>query len=444
MDTLNKRRIYLTILLYFSIFQVKSSYYYFKTEPSKYYKIKDFSFLPYDLNINFLDSLNKVYNNEGKSYNLFKTSKGYIMHVRCDLDLYEVSPSGIKNLYKYSNHGYLCNSVIFEKNGNIYAQGGYGFWTYHSDLLIFKEDEGSWEFVPTLNQPLNFSGKSMVLDSGIMVLFGSYKNPRTNKEQSEENGWYLDWESKEWQKVKIQLDKFDLKDFKSDIIIKHSFHLKDFVVFGSDPVDLTKRGFYVLDKNTFEIYFLKSDKKLDQFYSPYIQVIDNLIYFQDTKGDNRILDFNELILKAKKIGQIQKINTGQYTPLLRYSYFLLLIPLLLIPLVRNLKKNKAFGAEAQISEEENEAVHNIDIWDKLKPYSGQTLDIESLDNLFEINTIQNIDNRRARRSRIISTLNMKYKNLYSDDLITRKKMNDDKRFNYYLIGLFEEGKNKKL
>lgn len=428
------RRIRFLILLLFFITSVSkgTEYYLFGTDPIYFYKINGFSFLPEGLNLEFLDSLNKVYHDKEKSYSIFKSQKGYMLHVRCTFDLFLLSENGIENLYKFDNRGYNCNTALFERGGRIYSQGGYGFWNYHSDLLVLDEENGSWEFVQTINQPLNFSGKRVILDSGLLVLFGSYKNVRTELNKIENHGWFLDWESKTWNQIKIKIDGADIADFRSTDYFG-SINLKDYLFFGSESVNMAERGLYFIDKNSLEISFLQRGNQ-DFFKSPYIQVIDNTIYFQNLKGTHQILDISLLQKKAKKVGHIEIIkDSGSIIDRFKYPLLILLAlsVLFLIPfLYRKLQKKNA-EKESSCGKQGIDVIREIT--KKLESVSGQTLDIDTLDTILGIQHIPNPDNRRVRRSRMITDINTNYRFSKGKSLIKRIKRSDDKRYTYYTV-----------
>jgi hypothetical protein len=72
---------------------------------------------------------------------------------------------------------------------------------------------------------------------------------------------------------------------------------------------------------------------------------------------------------------------------------------------------------------------------KLSAISGQTLAIDDLDSILGIQHIPNLDNRRVRRSRMITDINTNYRFSNGKNLINRVKKPDDKRYTYYIIEL---------
>lgn len=433
--TLILRTKFFILLLFFITGVTKGTEYYFLgTDPINFYRINDFSFLPEGLNLGFLDSLNQVYHDREKSYSIIKSQKGYILHVRCTFDLFRLSENGIENLYKFDNRGYNCNTALFERDGKIYSQGGYGFWNYHSDLMVLDEENGTWEFVKTINQPLNFTGRRVILDSGLLVFFGSYKNVRTELNKIENHGWFLDWESKTWNQIKIKIDGADIADFRTADYFG-TINLKDYLFFGSEKVNLAERGLYFIDKNSLEISFLQRGN-LDFYKSPYLQVIDNTIYFQNLNGIHQTLDISLLQKEAVKVGHIEIIKNPE-SIFERFKYpFLILLALSVILFISLLyRKLQRKAPQKEITHEGQEIDIISDIIKNFESLSGQTLDNDTLDTILGIQQIPNQDNRRVRRSRMITEINTNYRFLKGKDLINRVKKPDDKRYTYYSIEL---------
>jgi hypothetical protein len=300
--------------------------------------------------------------------------------------------------------------------------------------LVLDEELGSWEFVSTTNQPLNFTGSVISIHSGFLILFGSYKNTRTNLNERENHGWFLDWETKKWDKIDIKLDGIDVSDFRN-LDISGKINLKDYYVFGTDDVDMDKRGLFFIDKVSLEIFYLQKGN-LDLFKSPYIQVIDNAIYFQSLDGTHQIQDIPSLQKNSKKVGQIEILKDSKSFLGNRKFLILILIGFFIITLFSYFywirKKGKP---EKEIAIEVNNPDGIIGVIQKLTPSTGQTLDIDALDLLLGIHDIPNFDNRRVRRSRIIMDINTNYRYMKGKDLIKRVKKSDDKRFTYYNIEL---------
>jgi hypothetical protein len=434
--TFTRRIRFLIFLLFFIASTSKGQeYYFFRTDPFNYHRITGFTFLPEGLNLEFLDSLNNVYNNRERSYYIFNSQKGYKLHVRCTFDLFQLSENGIENLYKFDNSGYLCRPKMFERNGEIYNLGGYGIWNHHSDLLVFKESTGSWEFVATLNQPLDYTGYSFNTNSGLFVLFGNHVNPRIPLNKMEDHGFFLNWDNKEWHKIKVHIERKSRLEFKNTMYYDGYIELKDFFIFKNIDPDVSKEGFYFIDKNTLEIFF-KRESFEDLYKSPYLQIIDNTIFYQNLMGAHHSMDIVSMFNNSTKVGYIEILdNPGNIFEQYRFPLLIFLgfsVILLSTFLYARFKKEKP-GKET--SHEVTEISLITGIIKKLESVSGQTLDIDELDKMLEIHNIPNLDNRRVRRSRIVTDINTNYRISKGKDLIKRVKKSDDKRYTYYTIEL---------
>lgn len=69
----------------------------------------------------------------------------------------------------------------------------------------------------------------------------------------------------------------------------------------------------------------------------------------------------------------------------------------------------------------------------LMKYSGQSLQVEELDRVLEIDHLPNPDYKRVRRSRLVSEINARHHALNQNELIKRRRNNYDKRLVEYVI-----------
>jgi hypothetical protein len=137
-----------------------------------------------------------------------------------------------------------------------------------------------------------------------------------------------------------------------------------------------------------------------------------------------------------KLGHIEILdNTENILEQYRYPLLIFLgfsVILLSTFLYARFKKKKP-GKET--SHEVTEISLITSIIKKLESVSGQTLDIDEFDKMLGINNIPNLDNRRVRRSKIVTDINTNYRISKGKDLIKRVKKSDDKRYTYYTIEL---------
>jgi hypothetical protein len=385
-------------------------------------------FLDRKLNPRVLDTFDSIYYDDKTSYFFFKTGEELTGYLSCKFDLYSINESEILNKYKFFNRGYSCGTRIFTRDAVTYLLGGYGFWYNHMDLLFFDETRGSWEFKQTANQPIDYySSNTFQTSKGIYSLFGHYVNPRSGMDKKEPNGFFLDWESKEWKPIELQLEGVNFSQLnlkvQLDGLETKDYFLLNFTDFNSNL------GWNLIDKETGIIYFNEL-KWGDMFVSPYIEVINNTVNFLTFSGKPFSLDFDLIILQSREVGRI-KILENKKPPILSTkelvytSIIIFLFSGLLLLAFKN-KREKILSDGFKDIER---------IVDSLMPYSGELLNSERLDQLLEIHTLPNFDSRRLKRSRIIHRINLFYQSKKGKDLISRVRTPEDKRYIYYRIEL---------
>jgi hypothetical protein len=67
------------------------------------------------------------------------------------------------------------------------------------------------------------------------------------------------------------------------------------------------------------------------------------------------------------------------------------------------------------------------ITEEILLYSGKMLNTETLDKILAIDELENFDSKRLKRSRMVTEINKKYKQIHNKDLIKRSKNPDDRR-----------------
>ena len=103
----------------------------------------------------------------------------------------------------------------------------------------------------------------------------------------------------------------------------------------------------------------------------------------------------------------------------------LLIVLLLCPYLFRRKPTKSINPDTEAA--------LARITEEILVYSGKMLNAEELDKILGLDELENFDSKRLKRSRMVTEINKKYKQIHKKDLITRSKNPDDRRFVYYEI-----------
>jgi hypothetical protein len=287
---------------------------------------------------------------------------------------------------------------------------------------------GSWEFINVNNQPENFGSSNFYENSkGIYVFFGSYYNPRINLNSSDLGGFFLDWKTKRWKKVELEIDGADLALASKESPF-YFLQTKDyaFMVINSAQPNL---GWNIIEKETGKIYFLDT-RNSDVFLSPFMEIIDNVIFYQSPSGSEKSLDLDRIFAESKEVGEIRVVEKDIFQKIsIKELFYLLtivlLIALLLCTYLFRRKPNKSINPDPE--------ANLARITEEILVYSGKMLNAEALDKILGLDELENFDSKRLKRSRMVTEINNKHKQIHNKELISRCKNPEDRRFVYYEI-----------
>ncbi|UJP63441.1 hypothetical protein [Mongoliitalea daihaiensis] len=400
-----------------------------RTATNDWKKSNKSSFLDGRVTASMLDSLDAIYAQKPSGYNFFLSGNDLQVFVGCAFDLYKVTEQGLDSKYKLYNRGYTCGSYPFQRDSITYLIGGNGFWSAHMDLLWFDEFHGSWEFIKTKNQPLNYFTNGIFTNSqGIYTLFGSYFNPRRELSEPEYQGYFLDWESKEWKRVLIAIDGFDNFALKNSSNIRY-LETQDYLYFVLTNQDEPNLGWNIIEKETGKVYFYEALKNEDVFLSPFNEIIGNQIFYQSPNGRAVMLDLDRLKSQSKEVGKLTITDIQESRSFLTkdLAYSLVIVSLVLFIGFRQWKRSEQ--ESIIISKEDDMEV----LIQKILKYAGEVLDTDTLDQLLGVDAVENIDSKRLKRSRMVNRVNDFYMGDKGKELIVRVKNPTDKRYVSYKI-----------
>lgn len=398
----------------------------FSTATTSWKNSQQSEFLEGKVPIAVLDSLDKIYEKSPHQYIFYELGEKLFVQVRCTFDLYEVQGEQLVNHYLYFNRGYTCGTNSFVRDNTHYMLGGHGFWTNHLDLLAFDELHGSWELVLTKNQPSDyFSARVYQNSKGIYSLFGEEYNQREGLDFKNPNGYFLDWKTKEWKEIEIEIEGLDLKD----LVEKGGLYFlqtQDYAFWASTN-GLKNIGWNLIEKETGKIFFYDA-KNIDMSIGAYLEIEGNVLTYPAPSGQLKTLDLDEIRKKSKEAGSIRvkeaSVVEGNYT--WGYLLFFLLVGVGWVVVKLVLPKIK----QELVQPKEPKKREPLEI---LLPYSGQLLTTEALDQLLGIDSQINFDSRRMKRARLINDINEQYLAQKGKELIVREKKEEDKRYVYYKI-----------
>jgi hypothetical protein len=404
-----------------------------RTSTNEWRKSDKVDFLNGKVKREVLDSLDSIYAKTPTPYFFFNNGDELMSYVSCGFDLYSINGTSLDLKYLYLNRGYTCGTTPFVRDSSTYLIGGYGFWNLHFDLLKFDEINGSWDLIKTTNQPMNYHSNGLFQNSkGIYSLFGKYENERIGLKEAEPNGYFLDWETKEWKRIEIQIEGVNNAELEDNSSL--AFIQTEDYVFMMSGLPIENFGWNILEKETGKIYQYDYLRNLDMFTSPFTEVIGNTIQYQSPDGTSKSLDLAYLLSQSKEVGFIQVLEKGFLDSFsLKNNPFISIATLTLVGIIILsflwTKRTKKQAVSALGFDEIEKLIENF------KPHSGQLLDSEKLDSLLGIDSNGNADLARVKRSRMIIRVNKYYTSQKGKELIVREKNPKDKRYVYYKVDI---------
>ncbi|MEE4176313.1 MAG: hypothetical protein V2I46_02265, partial [Bacteroides sp.] len=322
----------------------------------------------------------------------------------CFFDVFVWTDTAWVNLYLGKVYGYNCFSQQFILGQDIFSIGGYGFYKRHSEMIHWSDRDKRWNMVIVENLPFDYSTSitGLVGDS-IVCLFGTYLRESTGRHKAERNGWLLDIGEKTWKPLRVKLRV--PREYKGLVSLGTSFDLKDFFVFRHAYKGIA--GYFVMDKATFEVFFWDRANTVER--SPFFFTEGNKLIHQESSDGLILTDFEsgrEEFLKVGKVKIKWKPSSGF---MMAVSSGVLILACLSVFYAIRRPRNQKDAEENGLNGLDIDLIERL--ISQLYKYSGQVLQVDELDRLFEIDHLPNPDYKRVRRSRIIGEINARFKAL---------------------------------
>jgi hypothetical protein len=405
----------------------------FRTSTREWKKSGKTEFLQGRLPAAVLDSLDVIYEKSPHAYLFYEKGQDLFVVVSCTFDLYRIDKGRLEKQYRYFNRGYNCGANEFARDGQHYLLGGHGFWMNQMDLLAFDEIHGSWEWIKTTNQPMDYHSDRVYQNSkGIFSLFGGVYNPRTEVDGLEYQGYFLEWKTKAWQKLEVHIDGVDMADYVKNAGAYFT-ESQDYVLLAS-TIGKPNVGWNIIEKETGRIFYFSS-RNVDMGLSPYLEISGNILTYQAPSGDMRTLDLDAIKAKSALVGEVRLLGPAA-TPSVFDQLPLYLIVCVGLGglLIWVLLARRTKGGSAPVpTTMEDAPVSKASPIEVLLPFSGQLLTTEQLDQLLGIDQQANFDSKRMKRARLINEVNEQHFANTGKELIERDKKPEDRRYVYYKI-----------
>jgi hypothetical protein len=248
-------------------------------------------------------------------------------------------------------------------------------------------------------------------------------------------GYFLDWETKEWRELELELNpQYALYFNQSNS--SPSFETEDFF-FTFLSYTENSQIWNVVEKETGKIYKVENQKNL-LFSSPIHEIEGNSIFFQNPVGKLDSLLIEPSLASAIEIGQLriptrpaasEEALSLSKEPEILFSIGLLFLVLSGISIIGI--KNKNFTKTTTTKTIVSSTLGNYIFL--LQKENGKLLTTQELDQIIEVTKLENLESQRIKRSRLIFDINKKYQETHGKDLIHRSRISKDRRFIKYLI-----------
>ncbi|AMQ57541.1 hypothetical protein AO498_13915 [Algoriphagus sanaruensis] len=374
---------------------------------------------------------------------IFKEEGKFYLQPKCTQNWYIWEEGEWKTLFYSPNQGGFCTSMSFIKDKEFFLLGKYGFWEGHFDLIKSSKKDEPFEWVYQKNQPLDYQALgAFQTENGIISLFGLRHNPRLNLAEMDYNGFFLDWETKSWSQITLKWETQFENNWKKIGLSRFphffAFDLKDYGLIFLENFPIEGTGWYILDKENLEVYFVEAHVYL--FQHPFSLLIDGENSFwlsAPNLGVFTQIEVEDLLKGAERVGGLEIKNFGVFDVDQELLVDLtLLLGVLVVGFVwywQSKTKEKEVGAEVSDKNLPAISVELENVLPELHANAGQLLKQQELDVLLGIHEIKNLDLKKVKRARLIRMINEETLRIFGNPCIERVRSEEDRRMMQYRV-----------
>lgn len=353
----------------------------------------------YNFGFNNIQCIGKdtLYNPDGYHY-VFRLTKGKA-----------------ERIDKCTFHGANFQRFLFQWKGNLFAMGGYGFFTTNNNLQFFNARLKGWTFKNTTgNKPPFIHGITFMHQNKIYA-FNNFKSGNTTTaDLIDSNLYILDLKKMHWEKYQLAAKNvhftgkaYHTKDFVLYVGSTHSIviapKLLQYMVWTNEDVSLRKNAIVSIQGNTLSLENIFSTNANKSKYT-----IDLAAKWRNNP--------HKITLRWNVLGEKQVSDFSSRTISVQFLIFLVLSLLLAISVVYYLRRKRAVNTGIDYNELEQKLISE-----------NRLLNTEELDALLGIEHMDT-DSKKFKRNRMINEMNQRH-----PDFITRQKDDTDKRRFLYQI-----------
>lgn len=429
------------ISLHFTVAQNSAkSFDWVKVNPSEKFEEFDWSVLPKGITKEMvLSVVSSPYVSGKDPITILPVADKFYALLPCRFEVLVWRGEEWENLYKGYTAGFNCQAFFFVRNDVLYSYGKYGFWRAHSELVYFDFQSGYWENVKAKNAPNNYAGVlPFVIENKLVTIMGQYINQSASIDDVEKNGFYFDFETREWIPLKVKIP--NQPDFS--MWMNPTFDLADFGL--NSYKYQAEIGLLALDKKDLTLHFRKFDYTPVRDYS-FSYSKGNEAWFFDKSSNLIYFDFDQdLKTSFSKLGEIElmtewpKEEVKSENDWKNWAIGILAIAFLSVLLLKS--KNKKGLSDNEEKELEVQEYNNDPIDEEvslvirtLSKHPIKSFEVDAFDRLLGIDTLENLDYRRVKRNRLIKSVNDHYLEINGKTLIERTRLEQDKRIVIYQV-----------
>lgn len=330
--------------------------------------------------------------------------------------VFRLTQGKAERIDKCTFHGANFQRFLFQWKGNLFAMGGYGFFTTNNNLQFFNARLKGWTYKNTFgNKPPFILGVTFVHKNKIYA-FNNFKSGNTaTNDLIDSNLYILDLPKMRWEKFPLTAKNvhftgraYHTKDFVLYVGNTHSILLApktlNYLVWTNEDVSLNRNAILSIDENTLTL------KNNFPAYSK------NNIYTIDLAAKWRN-NPHKITLRWNETPYEKNVSIfSTRTISVQFLIFLVLSLLLAISMVYYLRRKRATNTGIDYNELEQKLISE-----------KRMLNTEELDALFGIEHMDT-DSKKFKRNRMINEMNQRH-----PDFITRQKDDTDKRRFLYQI-----------
>jgi len=336
----------------------------------------------------------------------------------CQLNVWEWNDTAWVNRVKDNYKGWcIPNYYLYKKN--IIGFTGSGFWTSNSGIYSFDLDSNNWKLINVKNKAPHFVSKvdfKIGNDTIVSLMVGGFEK-HVNKRGEKINSYGFDLRVNKWFNVESY---FELNMF-SNFYTENVFDMENTVHV------LFKEYHLILDKKSLTFYYISEKKMIDyDFYYNFNSSVTCIINGEHTFIKDEV-PANAVFAGTIKFTEFKNVKSENQ----KNNFFLwAMIGLVFMFLFGISLVWRLVSSKNKIQSPQKSPVNLISI---IAERTGEILDSNEIDLLIGIDNDNSPDLRRAKRSRIIKDVNIKYEKLEGKFLITRQKSPIDNRYMLYYI-----------